>query len=341
MTEARNSQPPKPRPVPPPPPAARSGKPLPLGVWVGVGVGAAVVLLGVLFFVMLMVSKDSLPPVVAASETDRTKDRRRRSLPSETDIDFLSQREKARKELAAKEENLVTPKFGNTAAPKRLGPAVTENPKTEYKDLGPWNQDILAKNRFLPLPERPQTVVITENKPKEISKINVHNPTSINLQIHSPGGKSKEQGLVFRVNDEESDKGEKLRRWIVQRKAVDPFTKQVQFGEVGTFELADQSLSFAWNMEAPPWTKPLALQFCLLEIIHNGQSELCQLSQAKIVPPTKLLEKPDEIFGKDKVIPLAIKSNAVDDPKSLRLSLSFEGFNNQKIPDRKGAQDGG
>ena len=147
-------------PAPPPLPPAPLANPRQNGQtssklpWI-LGGSAAVLFVGMVVLVYSMMTKD-LPPVVAASETDRTKDRRRRSLPSETDIDFLSQREKARKELAAKEENLVTPKFGNTAAPKRLGPAVAQKPKTEYKDLGPWNRDILEKKRFLPLPSGPR-----------------------------------------------------------------------------------------------------------------------------------------------------------------------------------------
>ncbi len=310
--------------------------------WI-LGGSALVLLLGVVVLVYSMLTKD-IPPRVAASDPDRAKNHKRSSNRTDIDVDFRSERQKAREAFTSKEfEN--TPMVLNTKTPNRQGPAVAEKPTSKYIDLGAWNEDILAKNRLLPLPERAQTFAPLDFNPVPIARIRVHNPRSIDLKIHEPRGRSNAQRFVFQVDDEESDEGLKLRRWILQRKAFNPYGSQelgtqYNVSEVGMFELTEQSLTFGWNMKAPPWTKPLSLQYCLLEIIHYGQSEMCQLSTPKKVPPAKLLEKSDEIFGKDKVIPLAIKSNAVDDPESLRLNLQFDGFNDERIPGGKALKMG-
>ena len=174
----------------------------------------------------------------------------------------------------------------------------------------------------------------------EIAKINVRDPKSINLKIHSAGSGSNES-FVLNRKDEESDDGKLLRRWTVQRKQIDPFTRQDRFGDVGAFELTEQELTFAWNMGAPSWAHSLSLQYCLLEISRDDgkQQELCRLSQPKIAPPAKLADHSNDIWAKNIILPLAIKFDAVDDPKTLRLDLDFRGFD-QEIPSRTGLKVG-
>ncbi len=112
-----------------------------------------------------------------------------------------------------------------------------------------------------------------------LTQIPVADPKQIDLAVSSTQGNSKEvgredsntQGLIIEVKDEEPEEGQPIRRWVVQRKVIDQLTKIPEFAEIGTFQLADEKLSFQWNMEAPDWAKANSLQYCMLEISQKNQ----------------------------------------------------------------------
>ncbi len=332
MMGAQGSRPRRAEKTPPPPPAARSRRGLPLGAWIGIGAGAAIVLLGVLFYAMLTLAKNSRP--VAASESDEPRPRNRRAV---ADVDFRSEREKAREELQAKQEaeNPVPVVRREPQDPRQNLTPTAEPLPSKPEPLDRWNEDILAKNHYLPLPERAQTIGLVENRPVEIAKIPVVDPSTIDLRIHTAGSS---RGFVIDREDQQSDHG-KLRRWTAQRKIVDPFTKQERLEEVGMFELAAGSLSFAWNMEAPAWTKPLSLQFGLLEIAKGGKSEFCRLCVPNNAPDARLADEEHGDSGKATRIFLAVKSQAVHDPSGLLLDVELQGIGEQ-VPTKLGMKIG-
>ena len=340
MTDAPESRPQTPKKLkrtPPLSPAARAQSRLPLGAWVGLGAGAAVALLSVLFFVMVTISQDSPPPAVA-SESDSPRSRKRTRAPSVAEADLRSKNQKAREALPAKQQAENPPTHQKPKPPHPKPKAqIAAKPKTQpIKPAETWNRDILAKNDTLTLPERTQSIGPTLNKPVEIAKIFVPDPKAIDLKIHSAG----EEGFIVKLAHADSDTRKPLRRWIVQRKEVDPFTKQDRFGDVGTFELADQRLIFAWNMSAPEWTRPRSLKYGLLEISKDGESEFCRLSAPQVVPDAKLANEDTGIWGTDQEIPLALEAQAALDPKSLRLDVELVGPAQEKLFAKQGLKIG-
>ncbi len=285
----------------------------------------------------------NLPPTIAASESPRDSARNRRTRPV-ADVDFSSQREKELRELKAKQEAENKPASVKTVItqPKKETPKA-EQPKPEQKPLGDWNEDILAKDHSLPLPERKQTIGLSESKPVELAKINVRDPSSIDLKLHSASNGSNAGGFVFQVDDEESDEGVKLRRWIVQKKVPNPLgSKELgtdfDVGEVGRFELADQRFAFVWNMEASKSEKykPLSLQYCLLEISkgEGKEQELCRLSEPRH-PESRSLDP----ASRGNELALVINSSAVEDPSTLILDLRADGVASKPF-EKKGMRVG-
>ncbi len=176
--------------------------------------------------------------------------------------------------------------------------------------------------------------MISNPKPTVLSQIPAADPKAIDMAISTSKGSSKKvvkddpdsEGLMLAAETGETDDGKGFRKWVVQRKVIDSFTKLPKLTELGTFELAEEKLTFLWNMEAPDWAKANSLQFCVLEISHGNQSHRFRLSKPKRVPTEKY-----ELASRNQKFYLAVNPNAVDEPKDLFLDVQLSGVASQPL----------
>jgi hypothetical protein len=105
-----------------------------------------------------------------------------------------------------------------------------------------------------------------------LAQVYVQSPAEMDLQLL---GKEALFGSdAPKIVIEREDEGP-ARTWRVVKLPAGALGKKET---IGTFKLAGQQLTFAWNPAVQPGAKPDALRHCLLEVSIGGEKRICRLS---------------------------------------------------------------
>lgn len=293
------------------------------------GGAALVLLIGVGALVYSMMTK-GLPDSVTTSDSSASRNRKTQTAPQLNKDAFLSEADKARQEEEAKKAAQKTIVQPVQEQPKQETAKITQTPMdTKIEQKGPWDETLKTLGGYLILPPRNQTLGVVSNpEPFLLSKIHVEDPKTIDLAISSSKGSSKAigrddpdtEGLILTAENEETDDGKESRKWVVQRKVIDQFTKLPKVTQIASFALSEENLTFLWNMEAPDWAKANSLQYCVLEISNGKNQQRFRLSKPKSIDNEKY-----ELASRNQKFDLAVNPNAVDEPKDLFLDVQLLG----------------
>ncbi len=105
-----------------------------------------------------------------------------------------------------------------------------------------------------------------------LAKVYVQSPAEMDLQLL---GKEALFGSDAPKIVIERDDAGAVRTWKVVKLPAGALGKKET---IGTFKLAGQQLTFAWNPAVQPGAKPDALRHCLLEVSIGGEKRICRLS---------------------------------------------------------------
>lgn len=192
------------------------------------------------------------------------------------------------------------------------------DPKVELnpgKPLPPTFADIEKKGRLLSLPQRVGGLGAAESESGELCKIHVQDPTECDLTLVT-SEMIDDQPRLFLQLDEAGSKGKRV--WIAAARSSKGLVDTGQTARIGTFQLANQTLTFEWNLAAPPWTKPYGLTLCTLHVRVADQSVPCALFKALPSKPVRL-----NLAQARQVIPFAGTGQSVASGRSLRLAVEL------------------
>jgi hypothetical protein len=303
--------------------------------------GAALALVvGVGALVYSIINKD-IPVPVKASDSVASKTRKTETTPQLDEDAFLSAAEIAKRDEDARKAAKKTAREPVIEQPiKEMVTSVPMPMEIQAAPKRDWDETLKTLGGYLILPPRNQNVgAISHPAPTLLSKIHVAEPQTIDMAISSSKGSSKAigrddpdtEGLILTAESVETDEGQESRKWVVQRKVIDQFTKLPRVTEVAKFELAEENLTFLWNMDAPDWAKASSLHYCLLEISKGNEQRRFRLSR-----PTPIDNEKYELASRNQKFYLAVNSNAVDSKQDLFLDVQLLGVDADKAFSRTG-----
>ena len=191
-------------------------------------------------------------------------------------------------------------------------------PKVELnlgKPLPPPLTDIEKKGRLLSLPKRAGGLGATVSESGELCKIHVQDPAECDLTLVT----SEEidgQPRLFLQLDETAPKGKRV--WIANARSGKGLLETGQTARIGSFQLANQTLAFEWNLAAPPWTNPYGLTLCTLHVKIANESVPCALFKVLPSKPVRL-----NLGQARQAIPFAGTGQSVASGSSLRLAVEL------------------
>ena len=212
---------------------------------------------------------------------------------------------------------------GNASEAPLPDEAPSEQDNAPPPPRGPFD-DILRRNRRLPLSKRDYGLGGSAKKSVELAKLFVDNTENCSLAII---GSDKVLEGTEKFSTEPTSPSEKRRSWNVRFDGGSALAKPRQ---IATFTLDNQTLSFQWS-QADSSAKPGMLRYCLLEIRVGDQAERCALlNPAEVDPLTLDLN----IVRAASEIPLTEED--VPNKDLLWLDLKLEGFPGHKVENPAG-----
>jgi GTPase-associated protein 1 len=176
-------------------------------------------------------------------------------------------------------------------------------------------EDILKRNRRLPLPKRVSRLGKSAES-VELAKLFVDSAENCELTII---GSHKVLGGKNTFVTRPKNGSEELCSWDVHYKSDSPGKPT----PVGTFTLAGQALSFQWDGKASKAAEPGKLQYCLLEIKVGEERQKCILSDPSEAEPLTLHLA---LKNRNRLAEIPIPSENIPYKEFLRLDLKLEGF---------------
>lgn len=173
--------------------------------------------------------------------------------------------------------------------------------------------DIRAKERLLVLP--PPGAQSSAADPVELAKVLVDAPSECTLSVLGSDVVLGD-GLAFVLECEDAEDG--TRTWPVLLHAE---ARLGGAGQIGTFELRNRSLTFAWKSMPSRSSKAARLRYCLLSVAAGGQSERCFLSEPVEIEPPKV-----KFSKRASRAEIPLDADCVPQVENLCLDLQPEGF---------------
>jgi len=212
------------------------------------------------------------------------------------------------------------------AEPDQRPPAAPPEEPPPPAESGPLD-DIRARDRFLVLP--PLGAPGGAGEPVELAKVLVDTPSECTLSVLGSDIVLGD-GLSFVLECEDAEDG--TRTWHV---LLDAEARLGGAGQIGTFELRNRSLMFAWESTSSLSSKAARLRYCLLSVAAGGQSERCFLSEPERIEPPKI-----EFSKRASRVPIAFDVGSLPRVENLRLDLQPEGLPRHEIDPPTGWKPG-
>lgn len=171
------------------------------------------------------------------------------------------------------------PKMEVAVATTNTKPPETKVDLKPDKPLPPPFTDIEKKGRLLSLPKRVGGLGAADSESGELCKIHVRDPAECELTLVTSETEDG-QPRIFLQPDEAAAKRKRV--WIATARVGKGLGGKEETVRIGTFQLANQTLTFEWNLAAPSWANPHGLTLCTLHVKVADESVPCALF--KVVP---------------------------------------------------------